>query len=135
MEIARGQLMELARMLNILQEDFGVDPSGDAGYRSNGATKEGSLKSEEKLRAPGLNFGLSALVYEWARGVQFKDVMQLSEVHEGSIVRCITRLDELLRDVRNAARVMGNPSLYRKMEAASECIKRDIVFSASLYVA
>jgi superfamily II RNA helicase len=27
----------------------------------------------------------------------------------------------------------GNPSLYRKMEAASQCIKRDIVFAASLY--
>jgi antiviral helicase SKI2 len=37
--------------------------------------------------------------------------------------------------VRNAARVVGNPSLYRKMEAASQCIKRDIVFAASLYVA
>ena len=49
-------------------------------------------------------------------------------------MRCITRLDELIRDVRNAARVVGNPSLYRKMEAASQCIKRDIVFAASLYV-
>lgn len=35
---------------------------------------------------------------------------------------------------RNAARALGNPSLYRKMEAASQCIKRDIVFAASLYV-
>ena len=90
----------------------------------------------------------------------------MTTAQEGSIVRCITRLDELLRDVRrhitphhhttphhmltkacllcpiiacaqvrNAARVVGNPSLYRKMEAASQCIKRDIVFAASLYVA
>ncbi len=29
-------------------------------------------------------------------------------VHEGSIVRTITRLDELLKDFRNAARAIGN---------------------------
>jgi antiviral helicase SKI2 len=44
-------------------------------------------------------------------------------------VRCITRLDELCREVRNAARVIGDPTLYRKMEQASESIKRDIVFA------
>ena len=55
-------------------------------------------------------------------------------VQEGSIVRCITRLDELCREVRNAARIMGDPTLYRKMEVASESIKRDIVFAGSLYL-
>ena len=37
--------------------------------------------------------------------------------------------------VRNAARVVGDSILYRKMEAASAAIKRDIVFASSLYVA
>lgn len=40
-----------------------------------------------------------------------------------------------VRQVRNAARVIGDPTLYRKMEATSQLIKRDIVFAASLYVA
>ena len=40
-----------------------------------------------------------------------------------------------LWQVRNAARVIGDPTLYRKMEATSQLIKRDIVFAASLYVA
>ena len=61
-------------------------------------------------------------------------ICMLTEVQEGSIVRSITRLDELCREVRNCARVIGNPTLYRKMEAAGETIKRDIVFAASLYV-
>lgn len=64
----------------------------------------------------------------------FKQVTELTTVHEGTIVRSITRLDEFIKDIRNAARVVGNPSLYRKMEAASQCIKRDIVFAASLYI-
>ena len=54
-------------------------------------------------------------------------------MQEGIIVRCIQRLDEVLRDVRNAARIIGDPILYQKMEEASTAIKRDIVFAASLY--
>ena len=59
--------------------------------------------------------------------------MGLTDVQEGMIVRCIQRLDETLRDVRDAARIIGDPILYKKMEEASTAIKRDIVFAASLY--
>ena len=81
-----------------------------------------------------LNFGLMEVVYEWARGMSFADICTLTTVQEGTIVRCITRLDEVCREVRNAARIIGDPDLYRKMEVASECIKRDIVFATSLYI-
>ncbi|CAI5708729.1 unnamed protein product [Peronospora effusa] len=81
-----------------------------------------------------LNFGLMEVVYEWARGMPFKQLCELTDVQEGSIVRCITRLDEICREVRNAARVIGDPQLYRKMEVASEAIKRDVVFASSLYL-
>lgn len=81
-----------------------------------------------------LKFGLVHVVYEWALGVPFSNICQLTLVQEGSIVRTITRLDELCREVRNCARVVGNPTLYRKMEEASVAIKRDIVFASSLYV-
>lgn len=52
----------------------------------------------------------------------------------GMIVRCIQRLNETCRDVSNAARVIGDPSLQEKMKEASMLIKRDIVFAASLYI-
>lgn len=81
-----------------------------------------------------LNFGLVHVVYEWALGVPFKNICDLTDAQEGSIVRCITRLDELCREIRNCAKVVGNPTLYRKLEAASTAIKRDIVFASSLYV-
>lgn len=81
-----------------------------------------------------LKFGLVHVVYEWALGVPFINICKLTDAHEGSIVRCITRLDELCREVRNCARVIGNGTLYRKLEAASTAIKRDIVFASSLYV-
>lgn len=49
------------------------------------------------------------------------------------IVRCIQRLNETCKDVCNAARVIGDPELHKKMKEASTLIKRDIVFAASLY--
>jgi antiviral helicase SKI2 len=58
----------------------------------------------------------------------------MPEVQEGSIVRCITRLDEACKEIRNVARIVGDTSLYTKMEEASRMIKRDIVFASSLYI-
>ncbi|KAI9484026.1 MAG: NUC185 domain-containing protein [Benjaminiella poitrasii] len=81
----------------------------------------------------GLKFGLVEVVYEWARGLSFKNITDLTDVLEGSIVRCISRLDETCREVMGAARMVGDTSLYKKMEQAEQDIKRDIVFAASLY--
>lgn len=44
---------------------------------------------------------------------------------EGTIVRVITRLDETCREVRDAARVIGDADLFTKMEEAQALIKRD----------
>ena len=81
-----------------------------------------------------LNFGLVHVVYEWAKGMPFQAICTLTEVQEGAIVRCITRLDEVCREVSNVSRIIGDPRLFRKMEIASECIKRDVVFATSLYL-
>ncbi|KAF7784214.1 hypothetical protein Agabi119p4_379 [Agaricus bisporus var. burnettii] len=80
-----------------------------------------------------LKFGLTEVVYEWAQGMPFEQITALTDVPEGTIVRCITRLDETCREVRDAARVIGDARLFKKMEEAQLKIKRDIVFAASLY--
>ncbi|KAJ3685614.1 hypothetical protein LUZ61_014778 [Rhynchospora tenuis] len=81
-----------------------------------------------------LKFGLVEVVYEWAKGTPFAEICELTDVSEGLIVRTIVRLDETCREFRNAAAIMGNSALFKKMEAASNAIKRDIVFAASLYI-
>lgn len=90
--------------------------------------------AEQGMDSNELNFGLSEVVYEWARGMPFDEITALTDVQEGTIVRTITRLDETCREVRDAARVIGDAALYQKMEACQACIKRDIVFCASLYL-
>ena len=53
---------------------------------------------------------------------------------EGTIVRVITRLDETCREVRDAARVIGDAELFKKMEEAQIKIKRDSTFSDLLFM-
>lgn len=60
--------------------------------------------------------------------------MELTDIKEGIIVRCIQQLNEILKDVKDAARIIGNPTLPTKMETASNAIKRDIVFAGSLWL-
>ncbi|KAJ5502374.1 hypothetical protein N7463_005248 [Penicillium fimorum] len=79
-------------------------------------------------------FGLAEVVYEWAKGMSFNRITDLTDVMEGTIVRVITRLDETCREVKNAAKLVGDPTLYTKMQQAQELIKRDVIFAASLYM-
>lgn len=79
-------------------------------------------------------FNLMEVVYEWARGMTFNRITDLTDVMEGTIVRVISRLDETCREVKNAAKLVGDPSLYNKMQLAQEMIKRDVIFAASLYL-
>lgn len=88
--------------------------------------------SAEEFKS-SLKFGLMEVVYEWAKGMPFDQITALTDVQEGTIVRVITRLDETCREVRDAARVIGDMDLFRKLEEAQVKIKRDIVFAASLY--
>lgn len=85
------------------------------------------------LERDKLNFGLVEVVYEWARNKPFAEIMELTDIKEGIIVRCIQQLNETLCNVKDAARIIGDPVLHSKMEEASNAIKRDIVFAASLY--
>ena len=55
----------------------------------------------------------------------FEQITALTDVAEGTIVRVINRLDETCREVRDAARVIGDAELFKKMEEAQLKIKRD----------
>lgn len=55
----------------------------------------------------------------------FEQITALTDTAEGTVVRVITRLDETCREVRDAARVIGDAELFKKMEEAQAKIKRD----------
>jgi antiviral helicase SKI2 len=79
-------------------------------------------------------WALAEVVLEWARGAPFAKVAKLTDLQEGDIVVCVKRLVELLKDAMNVARAVGNDELCSSLEAATEVIRRDIIFSGSLYL-
>ncbi|KAI1086869.1 antiviral helicase [Rostrohypoxylon terebratum] len=111
-------IIEISEKVNAVQTEHQVIQSSD--------------DSNDFVSRP--RFGLMEVVYEWARGMSFKNITDLTDVLEGTIVRTITRLDETCREVKNAARIIGDPELYQKMQTAQEMIKRDITAVASLYM-
>lgn len=58
----------------------------------------------------------------------------MTEVYEGNLIRLFRRLEELLRQIAQAARVMGGEELQQKFETALQKVKRDIVAAQSLYL-
>lgn len=118
LERARNTIIEISEKVNNVQTIHQVIQTSD--------------ESNDFACKP--RFGLMEVVYEWARGMSFKNITDLTDVLEGTIVRTISRLDETCREVKNAARIIGDPALYQKMETAQEMIKRDITAVASLYM-
>ncbi|CAG9461301.1 unnamed protein product [Pedinophyceae sp. YPF-701] len=77
---------------------------------------------------------LMDVVYAWSRGSSFADVCKMTDIFEGSIIRAVRRLDELLKQLKLAAAAVGDEGLAGRFQEASESIHRDIMFAASLYV-
>ncbi|XP_047341316.1 DExH-box ATP-dependent RNA helicase DExH9 [Impatiens glandulifera] len=73
-------------------------------------------------------------VYAWTKGSKFYEIMEISQVFEGSLIRAIRRLEEVLQQLIEAAKSIGEKELESKFEEAVSKIKRDIVFAASLYL-
>lgn len=74
------------------------------------------------------------VVYFWMKGKRFSDVCEISDLFEGSVIRCFRRLEELLRQLVVAVKSIGNTELAAKIDAGSATLKRGIAFHSSLYI-
>lgn len=109
------ELKKIAEKIGVIQRECGLEQ-----------TPEDFVDS--------LKFGLVDVVHAWAEGSSFNEILLITEEQEGIIVRCIQRLDEVLRAVKAACKLIGYPDICEKIEIANQSINRDIVFAASLYV-
>lgn len=73
-------------------------------------------------------------VYAWCKGVKFIEVQALTNTFEGTTIRTLRRLEELVRQIAVAAKAIGNFELQTKFEKGGELLRRDIVFCSSLYL-
>jgi ATP-dependent RNA helicase DOB1 len=58
----------------------------------------------------------------------------MTNAYEGSLIRLFRRLEELLRQMAQAGKVMGSDELQEKFEQSLAKIRRDIVSFNSLYL-
>ncbi|WJZ98525.1 hypothetical protein VitviT2T_017041 [Vitis vinifera] len=77
---------------------------------------------------------LMDVIYCWSKGATFAEVIQMTDIFEGSIIRSARRLDEFLNQLRAAANAVGEANLENKFAAASESLRRGIMFANSLYL-
>lgn len=59
---------------------------------------------------------------------------KMTDVYEGSLIRVFRRLEELLRQMAEASKVMGSEELEKKFTDALGKVRRDIVAAQSLYL-
>ncbi|KAK4343922.1 hypothetical protein RND71_037016 [Anisodus tanguticus] len=69
-----------------------------------------------------------------AEGASFAEVIQMTDIFEGSIIRLARRLDEFLNQLKAAAHAVGETDLENKFGAASDSLRRGIMFANSLYL-
>ncbi|KAH9223539.1 rRNA-processing arch domain-containing protein [Leptodontidium sp. 2 PMI_412] len=97
-------------------------------------SQESKLAVNEKEYVDSFKWELMEVVLQWAHGKSFAEICKMTDVYEGSLIRLFRRLEELLRQMAQAGKVMGSDELSAKFEEALSKIRRDIVAAQSLYL-
>ena len=97
-------------------------------------SQESKLPLVEDEYVQTFKYELMEVVYAWAHGKSFAEICKMTDVYEGSLIRLFRRLEELLRQIAQAAKVMGSTDLEQKFEESLKKVRRDIVAAQSLYL-
>ena len=95
---------------------------------------DAGIATDEAEYVQRFDSGMVNMVHAWCEGATFAELCDSCELFEGSIIRAIRRLSELLDELKSAAKAMGNDELFSKLEESCRLLRRDIVFASSLYV-
>ena len=102
-------------------------------HTAGSVVEEAKLPIEIEEYVERFKPALVDVVYAWCGGAKFAALCAMTDAYEGSIIRAMHRLEELLRQLVDAAKVVGNGELEETCEAARKLIIRDVVFAQSLY--
>ena len=140
---------ELAAPLRVMQE---------IARRIARVSQESKLPVVEDEYVQSFKVELMDAVIQWCRGASFAEICKVSnmlfvwinsfipsypasiqitdQLFEGSLIRVFRRLGELLRQMAQAAQVIGNTELKEKFEKALEMLERpnSVIFCSSLYL-
>lgn len=86
----------------------------DSARRIAKVSAEAKLPIEEEEYVQSFRPHLMDVVNLWTQGAPFSQICKMTDVFEGSIIRCIRRLEELMRQMCQAAKAIGNTELEQK---------------------
>ena len=121
--------------LNVEKElEAALKQMQDFARRIAKVSKECKMEVDEDEYVEKFKPTLMNVVLNWCKGATFSDIIKITEVFEGNIIRCMRRLEELMRQMVQASKTIGNTDLENKFSEGIRLLKRDIVFAASLYL-
>jgi len=82
---------------------------------------------EEQILDKRLNFKFYELVFDWADGKTFKDVVEDTGIDEGSVVKMIMAVNRTRQAIEKMAMVVGDSALAARMNGMEILINRGIV--------
>merc|ERR1712071_297782 len=84
---------------------------------------EAKLEIEEDDYVEQFKPFMMDIVAAWCKGASFGEVCKMTDLFEGSIIRCMRRLEELLRQMVQASKSIGNQSWKTNLAKASSSSK------------
>ena len=69
-----------------------------------------------------------------SNGCEFAELLKVCDLFEGTLIRAVRRLDELLGQLAAAAAAVGDTGLKASFEAAALSLRHGIMFANSLYL-
>ena len=73
--------------------------------------------------------------YDWACGKSIQEIYsKYEEVYEGTFIRNILRISNILENIKNIAEMIGNSELLKQLENVETLLIRDNVSTESLYI-
>ncbi|CAL5873845.1 uncharacterized protein PFLUO_LOCUS8128 [Penicillium psychrofluorescens] len=97
-------------------------------------SQESKMALNEDEYVQSFHWELMEVIFDWAHGKSFGEICKMTDVYEGSLIRVFRRLEECLRQMAQAAKVMGSEELEGNFELALAKVRRDIVAAQSLYL-
>ena len=114
----------LAKPLKALQE---------AAREIGNVQKECKIDIEVEDFVESFKPSMVEIVYCWAKGEPFSEIVKKTDLFEGTIIRAMRRLDELMMELHRACIAVGDTGLAQKFEQGAESLRHGIVFADSLY--
>ncbi|CAH7666284.1 rRNA-processing arch domain-domain-containing protein [Phakopsora pachyrhizi] len=125
---------QITKLRNELEEP--MNKMKEAAKRIAGEIKASNIEIDENEYVNSFKTEMMDCVYNWCKGSSFSEICKMCDVFEGSLIRCFRRLEELIRQMSMASKVIGNHELEEKFNQSLKCLERpsSVVYNVSLSI-